>query len=454
MIDPERLSSGNGAMRAHIIDFMKRPAVVAAVSVLILRGLTLSSRFLLSVLLARMLSPDEMGQYGLVTAVLAFALLALGLEFYSHTLRELVPASPARRAEIIADQIALGTVTFLAVGLFSGLAVFMDLFPSRLAPWFLLILATEHVSLEATRILIITSRPVRAYIGVFLRGGAWVYAIAILMFTVPSSRSLETVLIWWAFGGAISIIFAMVTLSDLPWREIRNKRPDWAWIYSGLLAARPFMLTAAGALTISYIDRFMIDAFVGRAELGIYTFYSTISIGILSLGASVSQQFLPKIIDAYALGRAAFRKVIHSFFWSLFGVTGGMIVLAAALISPVVAVLQLTEYAQSAGVFFLMLPGVLLRVLADVPSYALYAARADSDLLFCNLGSAIVSILLNIALIPVLGIYGAALSSCVTSGVLLLALTFFTVRRMRDDSSEPGATTSVGLPTDTDMLYP
>jgi O-antigen/teichoic acid export membrane protein len=441
-------------MQAHLVAFIKRPAVVAAVSVLILRGLTLSSRFLLSVLLARMLSPDEMGQYGLVTAVLAFALLALGLEFYSHTLREMVPASPARRAEIIADQIALGAVTFFIVGLLSGLAVWAGLFPSRLAPWFLLILATEHISLEATRILIITSRPIRAYIGVFLRGGVWVYAIAILMFTLPSSRSLETVLVWWALGGAVSIVFAAVSLLDLPWRELRNKRPDWAWILAGLRAARPFMLTTAGALTISYVDRFMIDGFVGRGALGIYTFYSTISIGILSLGASVSQQFLPKIIAAYSAGSAAFRKVIHTFSWSLFGVAAGMIVLAAVLISPMLAMFQLTQYAQSAGVFFLMLPGILLRLLADVPSYALYAARADDKLLFCNLGSATVSILLNIALIPMLGIYGAALSNCVASGVLLFALTLFAVGRMQKDRTEPGATTSVGLPTDTDMLYP
>src|SRR3984885_16086620 len=100
-------------MRAHLIDFMKRPAVVTAASVLILRGLALWSRFLLSVLLARMLSPDEMGQYGLITAVLAFALLALGLEFYSYMYREMVPASPTRRAQIIANQAVLGTVTFL-----------------------------------------------------------------------------------------------------------------------------------------------------------------------------------------------------------------------------------------------------------------------------------------------------------------------------------------------------
>jgi len=441
-------------MRAHLVAFIKRPAVVAAVSVLILRGLTLSSRFLLSVLLARMLSPDEMGEYGLVTAVLAFALLALGLEFYSHTLRELVPASPTRRAQIIADQIALGAVTFLIVGLLSGFAVLTGLFPSRLAPWFLLILATEHISLEATRILIITSRPIRAYIGVFLRGGVWVYAIAILMFTLPSSRSLETVLVWWALGGAGSILFAAISLLDLPWRELRNKQPDWGWIYAGLRAARPFMLTAAGALTISYVDRFMIDGFVGRGALGIYTFYSTISIGILSLGASVSQQFLPKIIAAYAAGAAGFRKVVRTFSWSLFAVAAGMIVLAAALISPMLAMLELTQYAQNVGVFFLMLPGILLRILADVPSYVLYAARADGKLLVCNLGSAILSILLNAALIPGLGIYGAALSSCLASGALLFALTLFAVERMREGCTVTGITTAVGLPTDTDMLYP
>lgn len=441
-------------MRGRFCSFMKRPAVVAAVSVLILRGLTLSSRFLLSVLLARMLSPAEMGQYGLITAALAFALLALGLEFYSHTLRELVPASTDRRAEIIANQIALAIVTFVMIGSLSTLAVLTGLFPFRLAPWFLLILATEHISLEATRILIITSRPIRAYVGVFLRGGIWVYVIAGLMLFVPSSRSLETVLVFWAMGGASAIIFAVFSLRELPWRGLAKKRPDWPWIYSGLLVARPFMLTSAGALTISYVDRFMINGIAGREALGIYTFYSTISIGILSLGASVSQQFLPKIISAYPSGVDTFRRSVRSFFWALFGVAGAVTVLAAIFISPLVSLLQLTEYAKSTTVFFLMSPAILLRILSDVPSYVLYAAHADHKLLLCNLGSAVVSVLLNAALIPLLGMYGAAVSSCIASGVLLSALTFFAAQIMREPSKEPEAREPVSLPKESEMLYP
>jgi O-antigen/teichoic acid export membrane protein len=439
-------------MQAKLVDLVRRPAVVAAASVLLLRGLTLASRFLLSILLARTLSPDEVGEYGLITAALAFALLVLGLEFYSYMYREMVPASPGRRASMIANQLVLAAIAFAAMSLAGVLAVPAGLFSARLVPWFLLILATEHLSLEATRILIITSRPVRAYAGVFLRGGLWVYAIAALMFAIPTSRSLETVLIWWALGGAASVLFAAFSLRDLPWSEVG--RPDWIWIAGGLRVARPFMLTAAGALTISYVDRFMIDHSVGRAALGIYTFYSTIAIGMLSLGASVSHQFLPKIIEAWSAGADAYCKAVRTFFWSLAGVAAGMVVLAAGLISPLLALMQLTQYALSVGVFFVMLPGVLLRILADVPSYALYAAKADTSLLLCNLGSAIAAIVLNLVLVPAIGLYGAALSGAIASGALLLVLSVLAARLMRQSGREPGAAGATGLPTDADILYP
>jgi O-antigen/teichoic acid export membrane protein len=441
-------------MRSRLVDLVTRPAVAGAMSALMLRALTLASRFLLSLLLARMLSPAEMGEYGLLTAALAFALLAVGLEFYSYTLRELVPATPERRTRIIADQIALCVTTLLLIGLVIGGAIFAGTFPARLAPWFLLILITEHVSLEATRILIITSRPVRAYIGVFLRGGIWVYAITLLMLAVPSTRTLETVLIWWAFGGLAAIAFSALSLSDLPWRALRGYRPDWRAIRQGLWTARPFMLTAAGALVISYVDRFVIDEFVGRDALGIYTFYSTILIGMLSLGGSVSHQFLPKVIAGYTAGTRAYRAALRPFVWSMLALASGAMIFSGLVMKPMLAVLGLSAYAANVWVFYAMLPGIFLRMMADIPSYALYAARSDKSLMLCNLGSAAVSTLLNLLLVPRLGIYGAALTGGVASTVLFVSLTTLAVRKVREDGGERSATESVGLPTDPDMLYP
>ncbi|QPF82966.1 polysaccharide biosynthesis C-terminal domain-containing protein [Bradyrhizobium genosp. L] len=439
---------------SRLVELVRRPAVAGTMSALILRALTLASRFLLSLLLARMLSPAEMGEYGLLTAVLAFALLAVGLEFYSYTLREMVPATPDRRARIIVDQIALCALALLGIGLVVIGAILAGLFPAQLAPWFLLLLVTEHLSLEATRILIITSRPVRAYIGIFLRGGIWVYAIAVLMLTTPSTRTLGTVLAWWALGGVAAIGFSAISLSDLPWRGLTGYRPNWQAIRQGLWTARPFMVTSAGALVISYVDRFAIDGFVGRDALGIYTFYSTILIGLLSLGASVSHQFLPKVIAGHAAGAEAYRGALRSFFWSMLGLATAAMVGCGLVMKPMLTMLGLTAYASGVGVFYAMLPGIFLRMMSDVPSYALYAARSDKYLLLCNLGSAVVATLLNLALVPRLGIYGAALAGAAASTVLFASLTGFAVRRVRKNGAERSAAETVGLPTDPDMLYP
>ncbi|MEH2499524.1 O-antigen/teichoic acid export membrane protein [Bradyrhizobium sp. AZCC 1678] len=441
-------------MRSRVLDLVTRPAIAGTAAALILRAMTLASRFLLSLLLARMLSPAEMGQYGLLTATLAFALLAVGLEFYSYTLRELVPATSERRARIIADQMALGSAALLAIGVMVFGAIAAGWFPIRLAPWFVVILITEHVSLEATRILIITSRPVRAYVGVFLRGGIWVYAIALLMFAAPSTRTLETVLVLWALGGVLSIGFSAFSLSELPWRELRGYRPDWSTIREGLRTARPFMFTAVGALVISYVDRFVIDIFVGRDALGIYTFYSTILIGLLSLGGSVSHQFLPKVIAGYAAGVDTYRAALRSFFWSMLALASATVIICGFAMEPMLSVLGLSTYASAIGVFYAMLPGIFLRMLADVPSYALYAARSDKYLMLCNLGSAVVSTLLNVLLVPVYGIYGAAVAGAIASAALFLSLGILAIHRMRETRKEPAELDTVGLPTDPDMLYP
>ena len=366
----------------------------------------------------------------------------------------MVPATPEHRARIIADQIALGSAALLAIGVMVFAAIAAGRFPARLAPWFVVILITEHVSLEATRILIITSRPVRAYIGVFLRGGIWVYAVALLMFAAPWTRTLETVLALWALGGVLSIAFSAFSLSELPWRELRGYRPDWSTIREGLWTARPFMLTAAGALVISYADRFVIDIFVGRDALGIYTFYSTILIGLLSLGGSVSHQFLPKVIAGYAAGIDAYRAALRTFLWSMLALASGTVIICGFAMGPMLSVLGLSTYASAIGVFYAMLPGIFLRMLADVPSYALYAARSDNYLLICNLGSAVVSTLLNVLLIPVYGIYGAAVTSGIASAVLLLSLALLAIHRMRETRKKAAALGTVGLPTDPDMLYP
>ena len=375
-------------MRSRLTGFLKRPAVVAAAAVLILRALTLSSRFLLSVLLARMLSPEEMGQYGLVTACLAFALLALGLEFYSHTLRELVPASPDEAGADHCRSDGARNLNFPRRRLFSpSPSVSPGCFRSARAvvhpdPGDRAHLAGGHANPDhhlAAGSRLCRSLPARRHLGLRhrradVREPRFAFAGNRPDLVGAGRRGIDPV--------------CGYSLRDLPWRELRNKRPDWAWIGNGLRVARPFMLTAAGALTISYVDRFMIDGFrrTGCArhlhvlfdDLDRYSFAGRL--GVPAVPAQNHRGLVRR--------RGSLSHVVRSFFWSL---RGRGCRNAGAIRRPdhaVAAVLQLAQYAASVGVFFLMLPGVLLRILADVPSYALYAAKADTSLLICNLGSA------------------------------------------------------------------
>jgi O-antigen/teichoic acid export membrane protein len=64
------------------------------------------------------------------------------------------------------------------------------------------------------------------------------------------------------------------------------------------------------------------------------------------------------------------------------------------------------------------------------------------------------SVVLNLAFIPVFGIYGAALAGSIASGTLLLSLVFLASRRIRGDREPVPPVASAGFPTDPDMLYP
>ena len=57
---------------------------------IVLRGMTLGSKFLLIFILARFLTPAELGLYGLLAATIGYALHLLGLDFYTYTTRELL----------------------------------------------------------------------------------------------------------------------------------------------------------------------------------------------------------------------------------------------------------------------------------------------------------------------------------------------------------------------------
>lgn len=416
---------------------IQKLATNASINILVVRAITLASRFLLSIILARALTPEDLGTFGLVSAALPFGIVLIGLEFHNFLVREQVVATPERRVEYIRNQAALYFCNYLLM-LAAGV-VFVLFRPDLLVAvaWFIALLTVEHLTVEAFRNLIAFARPLAANIILLVRGGLWVYVIGVVMALIPMTRKVETVFTAWFIGGACGIAIAFVLFRKLPWKEVPWRGVDWRWIASGLKISTPFMLIVASILTSTYCDRFFIDAYLQRADVGIYTFFSMLAIGVQSLITSVSQQYLPFIIAARHEGAVAHRRSLVKFTKTLVLCSAAANAVAIVAIYPLLWLIDKSDYSANLGVFFVLLAASGLRGFADIPAHALYSAGADRDLLISNILSALTAICLSVTLIPTLGLRGAALGSLGAGLVLLMAEGGFALGRFGSNRAVP-----------------
>ena len=383
----------------------------ASVQILIVRAITLASRFLLTIILARALTPEDLGYFGLLSAALPFGIVLIGLEFHNFLVREQVVATPQQRVEHIRNQGVLYFCNYLVM--LSGAAVFVSFRPDLVVTvsWFVALLTVEHLTIEAFRNLIAFARPIAANLILLVRGGLWVYVLGAVMAFMPMTRKVEAVFIAWLTGGICGILLAFVLFRKLPWKEVRWRGVDWRWIASGLRTSAPFMLIVASVLISAYCDRFFIDAYLQRRDVGIYTFFSMLTIGIQSLITSISQQYLPLIIAARHQGAITHRRSLVNFTRTLIYCSTAANAAAIVAIYPLLWLIDKPEYSANLSIFFVLLAASALRGFADIPAHALYSAGADRELLVSNIASALTAICLSMALIPTLGLQGAALGS-------------------------------------------
>ena len=71
---------------------------------LALRGLSMGSKFVLIIFLARYLSVEDIGLYGLVVATVSFSVILLGGEFYTYSQRELLSVDKNKWCWILQHQ--------------------------------------------------------------------------------------------------------------------------------------------------------------------------------------------------------------------------------------------------------------------------------------------------------------------------------------------------------------
>ena len=361
---------------------------------LALRAITLASKFALLLVLAKYLEPSAVGLYGLIVVTVAYGMYPLGFAFYTYSTREVIKANVDIKGQYLKSQIAFHGWLYLLITPVFIMIFYCELLPWYVAPWFFVLLITEHANQELMRMLVAIQKPLVATFVLFIRHGLWALIIALLFVFVPETRSIEAVLMAWSISGVLSFIIAMwhtkIAIAkgwELP--------VDWSWVKRGVKIALPMFLGTMSLNFIFTLDRYWFESLVGLDALGAYVFYMAITAAAISfIDAGVFAFIYPAMIAAAGAGdRNNFVLLLKKMFYQTLCLSMTFAFLIIVFIDFLLTLVAKPVYFEMKGVLYPLLIMMVVQAVSYVPNYALYTQNSDRAIITSNILSSAVFVL-------------------------------------------------------------
>lgn len=384
-------------------------------------GLARVVAFGVTVYLARTLGADG---YGVIA-------LALGVVLYMQRLADYgvetlgirrVAAHPRGAGTIagtyLAGRLALGLVV-LVVAAGAGQALLPSPEGTILALYGLTVIPVAlntnwvHLGLEE-------GRPV----GFARLLGEVLFAASIVLF-VHGSDQMHLVPIGQFAGDAIAVAWLWHRLSK------RGVHIQLRWDGSGLqvLARTAWPLVAHGilGLIIYNSDLIFLRVFHGREDVGLYAAAYTLISFVGNLGGVYSRSLLPTLtrLDREEIGSA---NLFGTAMAQVFAVAAPLTLGGWLVAEPLLTSLFGTGYAGAGLALAILIWSVPFSVFRSVALAGLIAQERHDLVLRTTTGTAVANLLLNLLLIPTLGIIGAAWATLITEGIRTILALVFTSR--------------------------
>ena len=384
--------------------------------------LTLGSKFLLSIYIVKVLGLETNGEYGIFLTTVTFLTYILGLDFYSYSTRDILQGEKKDYSSKVQNQFLLfGAIYIIALPVFSLIWCF-DFINSKYILLFYVLLILEHISTELYRLLVVFSKPVLANWNLFLRSGIWIVCLlACWLLNYEQFKNLESILWFWMFGSFASIIISLIAVSRLGMNLFAPVKVEKKWIKKGVVVALPFFVGTISYKIIQFSDRYMVDYFLGTFDAGIYIFFANISMLIETfVQTTVLMIYSPKLIKSFSDGRESFNKVYKKFSKELILYTLVAVFGVLCLIYPLLIFVEKNELLQHLDVFVIMVITRLIFNISLLYHFYLYVTKNDKIIMNSTLLAVVLNIVLNVILIPILGMNGSAFATLIGFLVILL----------------------------------
>lgn len=388
----------------------------------VIRAVSLFGKFLLFIYLAKYLSLNEIGIYGLISVVISYMLYILGFEFYMYSTREVLNSSHLNPLIYLKDQFIFHFIVYFITFPFLTILFIKNILPLKYIFWFYILLYLEHISQEIYRMLVTLQKPIYASWLMFFRTGLWVYLYLILITYDTSFRNLESLFITWTIGIITSFILLVKFINKKNIYLIFKHRINWSWIWNGVKVSLPFFFSIISIKGIEYVDRFFIKIFYGNELLGVYTFYTSFSNSVQTFVYSgIFMIIFPKLVKNFQQGndKEYYYNLNKLIKWgSLSSISLALV--AGVFMYPILIFINNQIYMNYLVTYWLLLLSVTINLIGQVVHFQLYIRRADKEILKASVSALFVIILCNLIFTYSYGILGASISSVVGSVFLFL----------------------------------
>ena len=229
----------------------------------------------------------------------------------------------------------------------------------------------------------------------------------------------------------VEIFFIIVLFSSVT-KKIGFKLPNTANLNKYLSFSVPQIPSAALLWIMDSSDRYFITSFLGLSQTGIYSASYGIGSLIYLFYFPISFVVFPMVTSLWGQGKFSDVKKYLEYSTKIFlylGIPGsaGLYVLS----KPLLQILTTSEFAVGGGVLtFLIALSTLFLGIYQINLYIIYLIEKTKFMPFIVGLSALVNIVINILLIPKIGIIGAAISTLISYAILSLIVLIWAKRNI------------------------
>ncbi len=390
------------------------------------------------VFLARVLQPEQYGLIFAVWALFSFVMPFRSLGFASAFVR-FVPrfmqegsAWKVKTAAIQLFVVQFATASMLAIAVF----LFQD------------VLATSYFRSSEAGLLLIAFLPFFFISVVGDTAEMMLYAFdRIGLFTVK--RFLDQALLLLFAVGLFSLFpdtriaavamgcAAVLTSGASLWMAVRALpqvfQSGWWWdrgVFREILRfGLPQMFANSGLAIFTYLDMLLLTYFRGLTDVALYAIAQPIALLLMYFRKPLVVAFNPLASELAINDKRKLASVVeHVQRWMFIAIGGGGTILFF-IATDVVSIAFGEEYRAAGRIVQLLILGVPFTAVSLVDMRALFAIGSATLNARVSLFTGVATTVLNLALIPLFGIIGAAIAS-VVSGILSFSLTSYHLKRL------------------------